>query len=147
MITLEVSTCILVISKIIISPPTGQCKKLRCYLSFTSLSFLILALCFIPFFLKILFIHSWETQGEAETQAEGEAAPCREPNAAQLHLLGLLSPERQCHLSQITPKRGSVSPCETQRTLRPCSSFHASALLHRSTTTSSDLDTGDGTDF
>ena len=27
------------------------------------------------FLLKILFIYSWETHGEAETQAEGEADP------------------------------------------------------------------------
>ena len=34
------------------------------------------------YFLKILFIYSWETQRErkAETQAEAEQAPCREPD-------------------------------------------------------------------
>ena len=43
---------------------------------------LVLWVCFFSF-LKILFIHSWETQREVETQAEGEAgSPLgREPDA------------------------------------------------------------------
>ena len=35
---------------------------------------------FIFYILKILYIYSWETQRGAETQAEGEAGPCREPD-------------------------------------------------------------------
>ena len=44
---------------------------------------MVLQLTFYFIFLKILFIYSLEAQREreAETQSEGEAGPCREPDA------------------------------------------------------------------
>ena len=41
----------------------------------------MLGIGLLQFLKKVLFIHERHTQREAETQAEGEAAPCGEPDA------------------------------------------------------------------
>ena len=40
----------------------------------------MLGIGLLQFLKKVLFIHERHTQREAETQAEGEAAPCGEPD-------------------------------------------------------------------